>query len=141
DGLSDNYGFAAVQDGEGRMWMSTRNGLHCLEGGSIRRFGPREGLPPQSGGSLVADEQTGIWLAPQVGGLLQFRDGRVRRAYSAKDGLKDQVRGMSTDFHGGLWLGYHSGGLAHFADGKITNYGAESGLPANGIYSLLAERT
>ncbi len=35
---------ALVQDGEGRLWIGTQEGILCFDGRSWRRFGPEEGL-------------------------------------------------------------------------------------------------
>src|SRR5262249_54564126 len=75
----------------------------------------------------------GLWLGFYEGGLIYFRDGQVRAAYSAGDGLAEgRVNDLRFDGKGGLWAATE-GGLSRVKDGRIATLTSKNGLPCNAV--------
>jgi signal transduction histidine kinase len=77
--------------------------------------------------------QGGLWLGFSRGGVVWFRDGRVRLSYSATDGLGEgPVNHLRFDSEGALWVATE-GGLARLKDGHIATLTSKSVLPCDAV--------
>ena len=84
---------------------------------------------------VIADDG-GVWLGFWVdGGVLYFKDGKVRETYSTADGLgKGHVSGLRLDRDGAVWAATQEGGLSRIKDGRIRTLTIKNGLPCNAIH-------
>ncbi|MFY9937090.1 MAG: PAS domain S-box protein, partial [Silvibacterium sp.] len=181
-GLPDNYVGSLFQDQQGRIWISTLQGLAYFEDGRITRlsdthlkslspidgddagnlwvtnsdqglFRLREGKVVQQfpwaslglRGSLsmplATDRHEGLWLGSWNGGVVYFKDGRVRASYTAKDGLgAGRVNSLKLDPDGTLWAAT-DGGLSRIKDGHVTTLTSRNGLPCDSVHDLIDDDT
>ena len=124
-------------DRQGRVWMGRQNGLTCLENGTLKNFGTREGFPRTDVRALAEDARGVIWIGTGEGVLFKFEDGQFT-SYTTNDGLEDQaIWSLCPDRDGVLWVGTFRGGLLRFKDGKFTRYTTRDGLPSNVICQIL----
>jgi signal transduction histidine kinase/ligand-binding sensor domain-containing protein len=87
--------------GPGVMWTAYANGrVSVYDNGSIRQYGPAEGLSGGAIRSIVKGANGDLWLAGE-GGLARFRDGRFQQADVAAGLQLDQVM-LGDD--GSIWL-------------------------------------
>jgi ligand-binding sensor domain-containing protein len=83
-------------------------------------------LPDPSGG--------GLWLGFYQGGVAYFKDGQVRRSYSAADGLGDgRVEALRFERDGAVWAATE-GGLSRIKDGRIATLSSRNGLPCDAVH-------
>jgi ligand-binding sensor domain-containing protein/signal transduction histidine kinase len=73
------------EDSAQRLWIGTGGGLLCLANGHLRRCNTKEGLPDNSVGQILGDDDGNLWLGCEHGifeirapALKEFADGRVR---------------------------------------------------------------
>ena len=85
--------------------------------------------------ALASDPlQGGLWVGFFNGGLVYFKDGRVRASYTAADGLGEGFVGdlrISPD--GTLWASTH-GGLSRLKNGHVATLSSRNGLPCNVVH-------
>ena len=132
----DMYGI--VPDGRGNVWISNnREGLLQVTPGDAVRSIPwsRLGHSGYGAGALLPDRfQGGIWLGFFEGGLVYFKDGRVRASYTSADGLGDgHVNHLRFGSRGSLWAATE-GGLSRIRDGHIATLTSKNGLPCNEVH-------
>jgi signal transduction histidine kinase/ligand-binding sensor domain-containing protein len=126
-GLQDDVG-SLFQDDQGRIWVSTLNGVGYMEND---RFIPVSALPGREVYSIAGDRAGNLWISEQVYGLFHLLGGRViERIPWAKLGRKDwAIASLSDPVQGGLWLGFREGGVVYFKDGQVgASYSATDGL-------------
>lgn len=69
--------------------------------------------------SLCEDRDGNLWIGTSAGGLVQWKDDKVKKRHSTKTGLAHNVvRKVYEDRAGNLWIGTHSG-LQRFINGKF----------------------
>ena len=85
---------------------------------------------------VIVSDQGGVWLSFwNDGGVLYFKDGKVRASYTAADGLgKGHVPGLRLDRDGAVWAGTEEGGLSRIKDGRIATLTTKNGLPCDTIH-------
>jgi signal transduction histidine kinase/ligand-binding sensor domain-containing protein len=123
-------------DKAGNLWLSGNKGLsHLVDGRLIEHF-LWSALGRQQQAKVVVPDNGGVWLAFWTdGGVLYFKDGKVRASYTAADGLgKGHVPGLQLDADGVLWAATEEGGLSRIKDGRITTLTNRNGLPCDTIH-------
>jgi signal transduction histidine kinase len=133
---------AVSEDSAGDIWISNQDrGLfRWSEENGVERipweiFGRRDPAP-----TLVPDRRNGgIWLGFFRGGIAWFREGKVRTAYSAKDGLgAGRVSELRFDGEGVLWAAT-DGGLSRLQGGRIATLSGKNGLPCDTVHWSLED--
>ena len=123
-------------DKAGNLWLSGNKGLsHLLDGRLVEHF-PWSALGRRQQAKVVVPDQGGVWLSFWLdGGVLYFKDGKVRASYTAADGLgKGHVPGLRLDADGALWAATEEGGLSRIKDGRISTLTNRNGLPCDTIH-------
>ena len=125
---------AIAEDGEGRLWVATHDGLSVFQNG---RFGKVHGPLLPSGAVVQAmflDRQGTMWFGTSQG-LVSFKDG-MSTLFTTRDGLAvDDVRVIAEDASGNLWIGGY-GGLTRLHDDKLTHWTEHDGLPSNNVRAI-----
>jgi signal transduction histidine kinase/ligand-binding sensor domain-containing protein len=76
----------------------------------------------------------GLWLGFYDGGIGWFRDGGVRKTYTAADGLAGgRVTDLRFDSESALWVAAQ-GGVSRVKNGRITNLNSRNGLPCDTVF-------
>ncbi|MEO7145327.1 MAG: two-component regulator propeller domain-containing protein, partial [Bryobacteraceae bacterium] len=138
-----------VFDHEGRLWVSTIDGLYrsTPAGSGPVRFEKQRPPASDAGERFYAglvDRDGTVWV-PATGGLLRWRKGRWRR-FTRADGLRQSAVHFVAEASGGeLWVAYRdSMGLSKIAvDGdrlEITHYDTSNGLRSNTVYFAGVDR-
>lgn len=138
DGLGLNPA-AALEDGEGRLWVLDGAGLFykTLTDTRFRPFRHPVVAPGGQARNLVPDGQGGLWAAT-VSGLLHIR-GDAYLALGAGSGLPTQFAATAlVDREGSFW--YAAGGLfRELGFGTWTNHTTADGLPNELVWNLLRD--
>jgi signal transduction histidine kinase/ligand-binding sensor domain-containing protein len=128
-------------DQAGNVWISRGDGLfHLTEGASAERIGWATLGRQDSALALLPDPYGGgLWLGFFQGGVAYFKDGQVRRSYSAADGLGGgRVEALQFDRDGAVWAATE-GGLSRIKDGGIATLSSRNGLPCDGVHWMLED--
>jgi signal transduction histidine kinase/ligand-binding sensor domain-containing protein len=130
--------YSITGDKAGNLWLSGNGGLsHLVEGRLVEHFPWAVlGRHQQAKAVLFDPEQGGVWLSFWIdGGVLYFKDGRVRASYSTADGLgKGHVPALRLDRNGALWAATEEGGVSRIKDGRVTTLTTRNGLPCDTIH-------
>jgi len=135
-GVPSDEVYSITGDKAGNLWLSGNRGLsHLLEGRLVEHF-PWSVLGRRQQAKVILSDQGGLWLAFWTdGGVLYFKDGKVRASYTAADGLgKGHVPGLRLDRDGAMWAGTEEGGLSRIKDGRIAALTTKNGLPCDTIH-------
>ncbi len=109
DGLPSPTVRALAADPQGRLWMGTKDGLACMDGGVLRFYTVDDGLPFNGVLALLVDRRGDLWVgtgrddgSPGLG-LAHF-DGQTWTTYTRADGLpSDAVVLLRQDGAGQFW--------------------------------------
>ncbi|RZA35541.1 MAG: response regulator [Lysobacteraceae bacterium] len=149
---------ALMVDGDGRLWVGRMGGLErrVLTGpdaGSVRRFGPADGVGPWWITALYRDAGNEIWIGTHDDGLLRWRGHEDkfeshRHAVTDRHSLGDnQVASLYRDRLGTFWVGTWYAGVSRADLGsggfaRIVRRGDMADtLADNKARALLAETT
>jgi PAS domain S-box-containing protein len=136
DGLPSKEVYSMSGDEAGNLWLSGNEGLSRFHNGRFVENFPWSALGRWQQAKIVVSDQGGVWLAFwQYGGVLYFKDGKVRATYTPAGGLgKGHVAGLRLDRDGTMWAATEDGGLSRIKDGRISTLTTANGLPCNTIH-------
>jgi len=143
-GLSNDFPKFFLEDRKGNFWIGTNKGLNKFVNGSFKVYDLSGGDKEQSSANIVRcmyeDEDGTIWIGTNGGGLVRFKDEKVK-IITTKNGLFDEtIFVILKDNENNLWMSCNKGifkvnikTLNEFADGKIdkidcTSYGKADGM-------------
>jgi PAS domain S-box-containing protein len=135
-GLPSHEVYSMTGDEAGHLWLSGDAGLsHFHDRRHVETF-PWSALGRKQQAKVVIADAGGVWLSFwQDGGVLYFKDGRVRAAYTTAQGLgKGHVAGLRLDREGAVWAATEDGGLSRIAAGRVSTLTTDNGLPCNTIH-------
>src|SRR5262249_53663395 len=123
--------------GSGNFWINDQPlGLfHLVDGRVVEQVSWASLGRQDIAVSLAVDpDGGGLWLGFFQGGLLYFKDGRVRRSYGAAEGLgAGRVNHIRIDREGTLWAATE-GGLSRLKGGRIATLTSRNGLPCEAVH-------
>ncbi len=129
-----------ILEDDGGLWIATDAGLaHLQRDGTLRSFGPAQGLSRTSVRSLLRDRTGTLWIGTDLG-LNRYRDGKFTVLTKA-DGLSHNViASLVEDREGSVWIGTDGGGINRWRDGALTSFTSTLGLSNDSILSMLEDR-
>jgi PAS domain S-box-containing protein len=136
DGLRSKEIFSMAGDEAGNLWLSGNEGLIRFHNGRFVENHPWSALGRQQQAKVVIPDDGGVWLAFWLdGGVLHFKDGKIRASYTSAQGLgKGHVSGLRLDQDGAVWAATEDGGLSRIKDGRVSTLTTANGLPCNTIH-------
>ena len=136
DGLPSKEVYSMAGDTAGNLWLSGNEGLSRFHNGRFVENFPWVSLGRGQQAKVVVADQGGAWLSFwQDGGVLYFKDGKVRANYASAQGLgAGHVTGLRLDRDGAVWAATEEGGLSRIKDGRISTLTTTNGLPCNSIH-------
>ncbi len=106
NGLSNNNVTCCLQDGDGFIWIGTRDGLNCFDGYTFRVFRNSSQTPHSIGSnrinSLTLDEYGTVWIGTNIG--LYKYDKKKKGFDSLPFTEQMRVTDVSADHNGQLWF-------------------------------------
>ncbi len=131
---------AIAEDGAGRLWLATNQGLVRYGPGGAVRYGKTESMPDDDVQAVTVGPDGTIWCGTRQGGIAHLTPGGIE-TLSQRDGLlKNDVRGLRFDRDGNLWIIFGEAGIGRWRDGKLLVYDASRGLPDNDVATLFEDR-
>jgi signal transduction histidine kinase/ligand-binding sensor domain-containing protein len=116
-GLPNNSVLVVAPTRDGALWVGTNAGVSRLAGGTVRHFGPADGVPAAVY-ALVEEPDGTLWAATSGGGLARWQAGRWR-VFGRADGLPhEMLTALTLAPDGTLWIGTVAG-LAVRRGGRI----------------------
>ena len=139
DGLPSDDVQSLFQDGRGRIWVSTKDGLAYFEHG---RFVPVRAIVDGSNLSIVGKGSNDIWVSNVNRGLLHLLRGRVVETVPWTTFGGNHAAFLAFDSgRGGLWLGFAQGGVSYFKDRQAReSYAVADGLGEGRVTGLQLDR-
>ncbi|HYG34146.1 MAG TPA: two-component regulator propeller domain-containing protein, partial [Clostridia bacterium] len=112
---------ALAEDSTGCLWIGTEHqGLFCLRGESIKRFGVAEGLSDEEVTSLTIDTQNRLWVGTRQG--VTQRDAGGFTVFKVEDGLPDDfVSNVHAARSGAIWITTRRG-MCSFVKDRIAPF-------------------
>ena len=129
-----------AQDLEGRVWVSTFDGVCCYDGRSWITFTVKDGLPSNRIISSLADRDGCLWFGTELigdsgGGVCRY-DGESWMTLTSEDGLlQSRVKWVMQDRNGHFWFGTWAG-VSRYDGETWTNFTLEDGLPSESVESI-----
>jgi ligand-binding sensor domain-containing protein/signal transduction histidine kinase len=137
-GLVSDVVRAIAEDSDGRLWVTTGNGLSRLQGKTIRNFTQTNGLPDNSLHGVWQDVPGRLWIGSNLG-LVFYRTGPFY-AYDQNFGLSDRlVNVIRSDSQGNVWAGTGNG-LNRFQDGAFIEELDADGVSLGNINAIFEDR-
>jgi signal transduction histidine kinase/ligand-binding sensor domain-containing protein len=124
-------------DKAGNLWVAEHRTLLRLRAGRLVEQIPWSQLGRQENASVLrSDDQGGMWLGFwRGGGVVYFKDGHVRAAYTTAQGLSERaVAGLELGQDGSLWAATEGGGLGWIKDGRVATLTTRNGLPCDTVH-------
>ena len=139
-GVPSKEVFSITGDESGNLWLSGDAGLTHLRAGRVVEDIPWSTIG-QTRAKVVVSDNGGVWLSFWTdGGVMYFKDGRVRASYSTREGLgKGHVPGLALDSDGALWASTDEGGLSRIKDGHVATLTSRNGLPCDAIHGTVQD--
>ena len=138
NGLPSDFIRAVTGSGNG-VWVSTDLGISHLEGGVIKNYSQKDGMPTANSTALCMGRDGTLWIGgSNDGGLSGFKDGRFT-SYPSGDGPIRGISALYEDREGDLWIGTPAA-LLKMRDGKFTSFQLSDGLVSNSI-SFITQTT
>ena len=141
-GLCNNNVVRMQSDNEGRIWISTFDGVNIIDENThtIKYFGKKQGLGQNFTFGITRDGNNKMWIATNAGvNIIDLKNGKNKHL-SKSNGLRgDTLTGIICDNRKRINLGTLDGQL-NIVDpqqGKITHCGERQGLKKAAVFSLL----
>lgn len=125
DGLCSDSVRGVFPQKDGSLLVVTDGGVNRMQGGRFQTL-LKVRLDPYPIKSTVQDRTGAVWMATQRG-LLQFRDGVLRR-FTTADGLSSEDLTKAFMNHdGNIWVGSLGGGVIRYAHGAFSHMSPTTG--------------
>jgi signal transduction histidine kinase/ligand-binding sensor domain-containing protein len=131
-----------AEDRAGNLWIANQeHGLFRLSPRNEVQQIPWPSLGQKDNAVAIAADplRGGLWVGFYRGGVLYFRDGQVRSAYKAANGLGDgTVNGFQFDPDGTVWAATE-GGLSRLKSGRVATLTSKNGLPCDAVHWVIED--
>ena len=135
DGAFGAVIYRPYEDSRGNLWFGVQDGLWRWKPGRPQFFA----MPKAGAVSFGEDEQPGLLIGVQGGGLRRLIDGRVE-PYILPGAPKGFFMKMLRDRDGGLWIATIDRGLLHIHHGKTDRFSQANGLSGDDVIDLFEDR-
>lgn len=124
------------EDANGKIWVGLNGSIFIAENGKAKQLDNAHGHHVFA---IKSDRHGNVWVATNKG-LLLYRDYKLIKTYSVKDGLPNEfMTFIFEDSKGNLWFGGF-GGLSNFENEQFTNYTTNEGLAGNYVRTIYEDR-
>jgi signal transduction histidine kinase/CheY-like chemotaxis protein/ligand-binding sensor domain-containing protein len=138
DGLSSDRVWALHEGRDGTLWIGTFGGLDAMRDGRLTPINARGQGALGSGVRAIVEDDGGLWIGTNAGGLVRrTHDGQLR-TFTTADGLPgDRLLSLVAGRDGELWVAGR-GGLARVAGDHLTltPFTRRHGLPDDTILHM-----
>lgn len=148
NGLPSNRVNGIAEDGQGYLWIATRDGLARYDGVGFRIWRVGEGLRDNFVWSVHVDARDRVWLGTTSAGLAMLDADRGEFTWydrrTQPEMASDDVWSINSTPDGAVWFGTSDGGLHRLApDGAMQRFAHDpddpASLPADGVSHLVVD--
>ncbi|MDP2983702.1 MAG: two-component regulator propeller domain-containing protein [Candidatus Latescibacter sp.] len=123
---------------DGRIWISTDNGLYTFDRSTWKRYTTTDGLTDNNVRQALFDSEGNLWFAT-LGGVSCY-DRKTWKSYHILDGLvSNSVNAVALDQNGRKWFATE-GGVSCFDGNVWTSYRESDGLISDRVSGLAVDR-
>jgi len=144
DDLPNPYVSGLVEDGDGRLWIGTREGLFSWNGSELQHHAEASGLAGREHiVSLYLDEGGHLWVGTGGSGVARLcrEKQRFERLGAGGELGRAHINEILEDRDGGVWLATGGEGLFQLLRGPAVPVGPEQGLPEFPVLPITQDRT
>ncbi len=124
-----------VHNDDDKIWVGTDFGLASIVNDTVRSYFLGKSYQENRVRDILKDSKGNLWVCT-YDGLIKFKNGKIVKRYTKKDGLPNNIlRVIEEDREGNLWIGTGKK-LSKFSNGKFVNYGQDDGLKNEFIMSI-----
>ncbi len=127
------------RDQEGGIWLGGEFGLFRWHGGTLRKFGPEDGLKYGHIHDMAFDSHGQPWIAKAEDLLAVYRNGSFESIPLPGLSRSLWINTVLCGAQGDIWLGTIGDGLFHITGGRILRYSTKDGLPGNSVTQLIED--
>jgi len=142
-GVPGGFVHGIAEDSDGNLWIANEFAglLKLFHGQMVQQIPWAELGHKEFASALLADPlRGGVWIGFYLGGVIYFRDKKIR-AYTADDGLGEgRVTGFRLDPDGTLWASTE-GGLSRLKNGRGATLSSKNGLPCDKVHWAVEDDT
>ena len=124
-----------------KLWITSRNGIYCLEDGEIIKYAEEEGIGAYELTSACFDSQGNVWFGSKGEGII----GMVNTPfsfYSRVPGLnKSDNFGVIEDHLGRVWVANNEEGVFVYDGSQVKHLTTLDGLAANSTRILIEDKS
>ncbi len=141
EGLPASSVLCVQQTADGYLWVGTMGGLGRFDGVRFSTHDPITGkeYPSTAILAMLRDQEGGLWVAPQVGGLLHYRNGLFSRVSGPTFQGDEHVTALAEGGRDHLWIGTSKGRLLSLGSGSTTSYPEPAGHPPAPIRAIAVD--
>jgi len=138
---SNTFGFSAVQDTQGNIWMSTSDGVNRFDGETWRTFNSEDGLIHRTIWAMCEDAEGHLWFGGAAGGVSQYTDAVASLVTETGTWPFGRSGSILLDEDEHLWIGTEKGVLQYDGD-AFTVFTSDNGLIniTGGVYTCTKDR-
>ncbi|MGK2857185.1 MAG: ligand-binding sensor domain-containing protein, partial [Thermoanaerobaculia bacterium] len=153
EGLGGSYAFAVAEDGEGRIWVGSDQGLTRIDGEQVQQYTTKDGVPLNEVNAIHFDLTGTAWIGTNGGGLARFTppprgsSAPLRfTVFGSDEGVPDAVAAIEPDREGRLWIGATDGiflfdpSKAGPSESIVLKVDKQAGLIANEVNVFATDR-
>ncbi|HTV40322.1 MAG TPA: two-component regulator propeller domain-containing protein [Candidatus Sulfotelmatobacter sp.] len=138
DGLPDDGVTGVAQTPDGYLWVATAGGLMRFDGVRFQEFplANIEGVPNRVVRAMLCDRHGCLWLGMDRGPIVCISPTSVQVFTNVPDARATVI---AEDADGRVWVTYTEGKLTQIANDRVTEFGSDTGWPAQGTSSLATD--
>lgn len=135
EGLPASSVLCVQQTADGYLWVGTMGGLGRFDGVRFSTHDPITGTeyPSTAILAMLRDQEGGLWVAPQLGGLLHYRNGTFSRVSGPTFQADEHVTALAENGRDHLWIGTSKGRLLSLGSGSYPEPAVHSHVPIRAI--------
>ena len=134
EGLITNVLTDVVIDGEGKLWVASKEGVCQINGSKVKVFGKEEGLPSPETNDLFVDKTGKLWVGTAEGAAV-FENGHFRLIDDKGGPGNNIVNKVFIDRGDNIWL-TSSNGIFVKMEGSWKKMSKMSGLPGDNTIAI-----
>jgi signal transduction histidine kinase/ligand-binding sensor domain-containing protein len=138
DGSSLGIVFAITEDAQHSIWVRAGPNLDRIRGFTVKE--KLTSAKISTAYTLAATPDGGVVLGLVDGDLVKFRNGGMQTIASNEVGNTRQIRDLLVEMDGSVW-GTTLDELFRWKDGVRRNLTTRNGLPCDGIFALVKDRS
>ncbi|MDG2369542.1 MAG: two-component regulator propeller domain-containing protein [Flavobacteriales bacterium] len=128
-------------DSKDRIWLSSKNGVSCIENKVIKNFNRNNGLLQNNINTIGEDLEQNIWFGTDGSGIYRFTGEEFVNYTTSSKLPSNYVMSICEDSENNIWLSTYDQGVCCLKGDKITHYNIKnSALINNTIWTSICRK-